>query len=157
LSRENSFVRQASMLSEISQPVNVNNIADLLEKFGNNIQNGNHNDSFCFNRRISRNLSFESNGCFSKNNSFRMSSFVNQPGTSINKQANDKYFEGIDEDVNDNNKVNYSENKSAEFGIREYQAKSSFKGLGSFKLEEPNSFYFKKPSIQTSPALPSKK
>ena len=36
MSRENSFVRQSSMMSEISQSVNFNNLADLLEKAGFN-------------------------------------------------------------------------------------------------------------------------
>lgn len=39
ISRENSFVRQSSILSEISQPVNDNNLADLLEKAGVNPNN----------------------------------------------------------------------------------------------------------------------
>lgn len=159
MSRENSFIRQASMRSEISQPVNINNLADLLEKYGNNFQNGGPSDSFGFNNhRISRNSSFISNGFYSKNNSFRISSFVNHPEISlIKQQANDKFFEGIDDDVNDQNKANHFENKNAEFGIREYQPKTSFKGLGSFKFEDVNSFNFKKPSVQISPTLQARK
>mmetsp|Transcript_28980 Transcript_28980/g.33091 ORF Transcript_28980/g.33091 Transcript_28980/m.33091 type:complete len:176 (-) Transcript_28980:302-829(-) len=66
VSRENSFVRQSSMLSEISQSINVNNLADLFEKNAFNCDNMKQ-DSFYLNHRLLRaNSSFYSNGCFSK-------------------------------------------------------------------------------------------
>mmetsp|Transcript_27335 Transcript_27335/g.24217 ORF Transcript_27335/g.24217 Transcript_27335/m.24217 type:complete len:246 (-) Transcript_27335:66-803(-) len=142
MSRENSFVRQSSMLSEISQSININNISDLVEKFGNN---GNiKNESFgILNRAGSKNSSFVSNGLFGKNNSFKMTSFSHPADNSIIKQANDKFFEEIDDEGGN------------DYIKRENLPNSSFKfyGNNSFKVNEPNSFLFKKPSFQVSPQL----
>lgn len=159
MSRENSFVRQSSMLSEFSQSVNLNNLADLLEKAGFNWGNTKQ-DSFNLNKRgLSKNSSFVSNGAWSKNNSFRIISdpkfLLQNPDSAILKQANDKYFEGIDDDVSVNNFNNQqagaAQDRGYDFGIREYP-RSSFKAFSSIKLDEQPSFLFKKPSFHASPS-----
>ena len=144
------------MMSEISQSININNITDLVEKFGTNT-NHHPNESFGLLNRIgSNNSSFVSNGAFSRNNSFKMTGFSHLPENSIIKQANDKFFDGIDEEGHEAVRFNYPVGKQMEYGIREYVPPVSFHSYGnnSFKVNEPNSFLFKKPTYQVSPQVP---
>lgn len=96
LSRENSIVRQASIirqssiLSEVSQSFH---LAELLDKTGNKHIHLNQ-DSFKFNCP-SKNSSFKA---YSKNNSFIMGNVFHHDSAFL-KQANDRYFDGIDDDV----------------------------------------------------------
>lgn len=90
LSRENSIVRQSSILSEVSQSFN---IAELLEKTAHKNPQLNQ-DSFRFNCP-SKNSSFRA---YSKNNSFMMGHIFHQDSAFL-KQANDRFFDEIDDDV----------------------------------------------------------
>lgn len=158
ISRENSFVRQSSIRSEISQSINASNIADLLEKYVPKIGNR-PNESFgVFNRFGSRNSSFISNnGFISQNNSFRITPFAHSTKNPIIDQANDRFFEGIDEEAGDGNRQNpVVQLKMNQYGIREYQRGTSFKSYenNSFKLDEqPPHLFFKKPSVDISPQM----
>jgi hypothetical protein len=100
LSRENSYVKQSSMLSEISQSLNVNNLADYFDKNGFTCDNFKQ-DSFYYNNRWLRNSSFMSNGVFQPNNSFMIAPearYGHLHDLRMSRLANDKYFDGIDED-----------------------------------------------------------
>ena len=53
----------------------------------------------------------------------------------ITLKFSDKYFEGIDEDLPENGGANIiTGDRTADFGIKEYMPKSSFKLMSSFKL-----------------------
>ncbi len=115
------------MLSEISQAGNIQNITDLLEKFGNGLSTQGIN------------LGADNYGLMNRNG--------------------DKYFDGIDEDIPDSTKIQQSNFKPLDFGIRDYNPASSFKSIGntSFKLEESSFSLFKKPSFQQNPQYPPQK
>ena len=101
LSRENSYVKQSSMLSEMSQSLNANNLAEYFDKNGFTCDNYKQ-DSFYLNSRWLRNSSFISNGVFQPNNSFMIAPEARYGGhmhdMRISRMVNDKYFDGIDED-----------------------------------------------------------
>ena len=64
----------------------------------------------------------------------------------------------MEEEGNEGTKFNYL-NRPVEYGIREYVPNASFQSYGnnSFKVNEPNSFLFKKPSFQVSPQIPQER
>lgn len=165
ISRENSFVRQSSMLSEISQPVNVNALADLLEKNGFNCENAKQESFNMGHKMLSKNSSFVSNGGYKSNkkNSFLIRSKakygVPMHDARLLHLANDKYFEGIDDDEGGNNnhqpfdygKHGLTNERGSMILNRDFN-NTSIKFDSSMKLEEQPSFLFnKKQSFIASP------
>jgi len=127
LAANRPVTRQYSMLSEVSQNFNLAELLHNADQKYNNFKQ----DSF----NMSKNSSFRVS---SKHNSFLLNK--QHQDAAILKQFNDKFrdrafFGEVDEDVGNC--------KPYEFGIKEYQ-KSSFKGLSSMKLDDTNTYMFRK-------------
>lgn len=97
-------LRQSSLLSEISQSMNANNLIDFIDKPEFNLATMKQ-DSFLFNnhRLMRHNSSFISNGYLSNNNSFVIVPEARYGGHMHDQRhfkiENDKFFEGVDEEA----------------------------------------------------------